>query len=63
VWKEGRWWVRDNGSVNGIAVNDVRISESSLDDGDTLTFCRAADVPHNTTVRDTTAECVLGLFS
>jgi pSer/pThr/pTyr-binding forkhead associated (FHA) protein len=35
VLRNGRWWVRDEGSTNGTLVNGVPIeSETALDDGD-----------------------------
>jgi len=35
-WAEGRWQVMDTGSLNGVFINKVRVSEGPLEDGDEL---------------------------
>ena len=36
----GYWYVKDQGSRNGVKVNDVRVTEKRLDPGDTLSVAK-----------------------
>jgi pSer/pThr/pTyr-binding forkhead associated (FHA) protein len=40
-----QWKLRDNRSVNGVYVNDVKVSEASLNDGDVITFGGGGNAP------------------